>query len=448
MTNFDFLKEQKQFSSFANTAIAAERIFSIDAASCAINCRKAMELAIKWMYSVDTSLSMPYQEKLVTLLNTEGFQKIVGREILKRLNFIRALGNNAAHSTRAISKEQARYALENLFVFLDFVDYCYGKGDEEREFDSSLLEQEQAVPSSVQADAADVTIEQLKAENKALREQLTARRDHQKQTYVQKPLDLSEYETRKVYIDTLLTDAGWVQGQDWESEYPLEGMPNKAGVGYADYVLFGDDAKPLAVIEAKRVCKDVAAGRQQAKLYADLLEKKFGRRPIIFLTNGFDTHMWNDRYYPERVVSGVYSKRDLLKEFNKLDSRSSLKNILIREAITNRYYQKEAIKAICQAFDSGNRRKALLVMATGIGKTRVVISLVEVFLRYCWIKNVLFLADRTSLVVQAKRAFSNLLPDLSITNLCEEKSNCTARGVFSTYQTMMNCIDDAKDEDG
>ena len=151
-------------------------------------------------------------------------------------------------------------------------------------------------------------------------------------------------------------------------------MPNKAGVGYADYVLFGDDAKPLAVIEAKRGCKDVAAGRQQAKLYADLLEKKFGRRPIIFLTNGFDTHMWNDRYYPERVVSGVYSKRDLLKEFNKLDSRSSLKNILIREAITNRYYQKEAIQAVCRAFDSGNRRKALLVMATGSGKTRVVIS--------------------------------------------------------------------------
>lgn len=448
MTNFDFLKEQKQFSSFANTAIAAERIFSIDAASCAINCRKAMELAIKWMYSVDTSLSMPYQEKLVTLLNTEGFQKIVGREILKRLNFIRALGNNAAHSTRAISKEQARYALENLFVFLDFVDYCYGKGDEEREFDSSLLEQEQAVPSSVPADATDATIEQLKAENMALREQLTARRDHQKQTYVQKPLDLSEYETRKVYIDTLLADAGWVQGQDWESEYPLEGMPNKAGVGYADYVLFGDDAKPLAVIEAKRGCKDVAAGRQQAKLYADLLEKKFGRRPIIFLTNGFDTHMWNDRYYPERVVSGVYSKRDLLKEFNKLDSRSSLKNILIREAITNRYYQKEAIQAVCRAFDSGNRRKALLVMATGSGKTRVVISLVDVLLRYGWIKNVLFLADRTSLVVQAKRAFSNLLPDLSITNLCEDKSNCTARGVFSTYQTMMNCIDEAKDEDG
>ena len=102
------------------------------------------------------------RKKLVTLLNTEGFQKIVGREILKRLNFIRALGNNAAHSTRAISKEQARYALENLFVFLDFVDYCYGKGDEEREFDSSLLEQKQAVPSSVPADAMDATIEQLK----------------------------------------------------------------------------------------------------------------------------------------------------------------------------------------------------------------------------------------------------------------------------------------------
>jgi type I restriction enzyme R subunit len=246
----------------------------------------------------------------------------------------------------------------------------------------------------------------------------------------------------------MLIDAGWKLGSDWYNEYELPGMPNKSEVGYADYVLFGEDGKPLAVIEAKRTCKDVAVGRQQAKLYADLLEKKFGRRPIIFLTNGFDTRIWNDRYYPEHRVSGIYSKRDLEKEFNKLTMRTSLANVRVSDEISGRYYQKEAIKAVCRAFDTENRRKALLVMATGSGKTRTTISIVDVLLRHGWVKNVLFLADRNSLVTQAKRSFVNLLPNLSVVNLCEDKDNYNARCVFSTYQTMINCIDDAKDENG
>ena len=447
MTNFDFLKKENKFSAFADTAITAETLYRIDIPSCVFNIRRATEFAVKWMYSVDGSLVMPYQDTLVTLINTVEFKDIVGNDLYRRLNFIRMVGNNSAHSSKTITPEQAELALENLFYFLDFVAYCYADEYEEQKFNPDLLKQEQVAAAPKHPDI-DIDIQKLIAENKSLKEELTKKREEQAQTYVPKPLDISEYKTRKVYIDTMLIDAGWKLGTDWYDEYELPGMPNKSEVGYADYVLFGSDGKPLAVIEAKRTCKDVAIGRQQAKLYADLLEKKFGRRPIIFLSNGFDTRIWNDCYYPEHRVSGIYSKRDLEKEFNKLTMRTKLNNVRVSDEISGRYYQKEAVKAVCRAFDDENRRKALLVMATGSGKTRTTISIVDVLLRHGWVKNVLFLADRNSLVTQAKRAFVNLLPNLSVVNLCEDKENYNARGVFSTYQTMMNCIDDAKDENG
>ena len=446
MTNFDFLKKEKKFSTFANTAITAEILFRIDIPSCVFNIRRATEFAIKWMYSVDSSLVMPYQDNLVTLINTVEFKDIVGNDLYRRLNFIRMVGNNSAHSSKSITSEQAQIALENLFYFMDFIAYCYADEYEEQKFNAALLTQEQT--AAAPKPDKDVDIQKLIAENKALKEELTKKRQEQSQTYVPKPLDISEFKTRKVYIDTMLIDAGWELGKDWYNEYELPGMPNKSEVGYADYVLFSNDGKPLAVIEAKRTCKDVAIGRQQAKLYADLLEKKFGRRPIIFLTNGFDTRIWNDKYYPEHRVSGIYSQRDLEKEFNKLTMRSRLTNVRVDDNISGRYYQKEAIQAVCRAFDAENRRKVLLVMATGSGKTRTTISIVDVLLRHGWVKNVLFLADRNSLVTQAKRAFVNMLPNLSVVNLCEDKENYNARCVFSTYQTMMNCIDDAKDEQG
>jgi len=447
MTNFDFLKKDSGFESFADTAITAEKLYSFDIESCVFNVRRAAEFGVKWMYSVDGDLRMPYDTKFVSLINTREFREIVGEDLLRRIDFIRIVGNNSAHSGKKTKPEQAEVALENLFYFMDFIAYCYGEPDDyvEAKFDRELLKQDITKPDTTEF---ELDMEKLIAENAALREELTRQRQEQTQTYTPKPLDLSEYKTRKIYIDTMLADAGWTEDKDWINEYEVEGMPNQSGLGYADYVLFGDDGKPLAVIEAKKTCVDVAVGRQQAKLYADMLEKKFGRRPIIFLTNGFDTKIWNDNYYPEHRVSGVYSKRDLEKEFNKLTLRSRLDNVRINDDISGRYYQKEAIKAVCRAFDDENRRKALLVMATGSGKTRTVISIVDVLIRHGWVKNVLFLADRTSLVTQAKRAFVNLLPNLSVVNLCEDKANYNARGVFSTYQTMMNCIDETKDENG
>ena len=246
----------------------------------------------------------------------------------------------------------------------------------------------------------------------------------------------------------MLTDAGWTEGKDWINEVEIPGMPNKSEIGFADYVLYDDMHRPLAIIEAKRTCVDVSKGRQQAKLYADLLEEQYKRRPVIFLTNGFETHII-DGQYPERKCSVIYSKRDLEKWFNLLTMRTSLKHVTVDKNIAGRYYQEAAVKAVCSSFDEKNRRKALLVMATGSGKTRTVIALCKCLLDAGWVKNILFLADRNSLVTQAKRSFVNMFSEnLSCANLVEEKDNYNARCVFSTYQTMMNCIDTVSDSDG
>ena len=445
MTNFDFLLSEPDFASFASVAVAAENLLHIDRDSSVLCCRRAMEFAVKWMYSVDKELMLPWDDKLVTLMNAKEFRDIVKNDLWLRMDFIRKMGNNAAHESKKISEEQAELCLENLFYFLDFVAYCYAEKYTERKFDRELLELTPQEAISFVPNA-DIDIQQLMDENKALKENLTTLRAERQQTYVPKPLDISEYKTRKIYIDTMLEDAGWVEGKDWRNEVELPGMPNKSEAGYADYVLYGDDGRVLAVIEAKRTCVDVAKGRQQAKLYADLIERQQGRRPVIFLTNGFETHI-DDGRYPERKVAAIYAKRDLEKLFILQSTRTSLKNILVDRKIAGRYYQEAAIRASCDAL-AKNRRKVLLVMATGSGKTRTVIALCKVLLEQGWVKNILFLADRNSLVTQAKRSFVNLLPDLSVTNLCEEKDNYAARCVFSTYQTMMGCIDSVRDDQG
>lgn len=434
--------------SFTDIAVAAETVLSIDPAACVLNCRRAMEAAVKWMYAVDGSLVAPWDDKLVTLINTEEFRGIVDEQLIFRLDFIRRMGNNAAHGGKVITREQAVLCLQNLFVFFDFLAYCYGENYTEHTFNPALLAEQSAQPTppAVDEDAAR-KLDALIKENAALKEQLTQRREEQHQSYVPKPLEISEYKTRKLYIDAMLQDAGWVEGKNWLNEVKLPGMPNKSETGYADYVLYGDDGKALAIVEAKRSCVDPAVGRQQAKLYADIIEKQQGRRPVIFLTNGFETKI-DDGQYPERKCAAIWSKRDLEKWFNLLRMRTHLDNIVVDENIAGRYYQENAIKAVCNTFDARNRRKALLVMATGSGKTRTVIALCKVLLEHGWVKNILFLADRNSLVTQAKRSFVNLLPELSVTNLCEERDNTTAHCVFSTYQTMMNCIDAIEDAEG
>ena len=445
MTNFDFLLSVPDFAPFGEVAVAAEKIYSIDPAACVMNCRRAMEFAVKWMYSVDSALSMPWDDKLVSLLSTEEFRDIVDMNLMRRLEYIRKTGNFAAHDGKKITREQAMLCLQNLWVFMDFVACCYSLDYQSGTFDPALPEQS-AAPIYAVPPETEIQLAKLIEENALLKEELTIRREEQQKAYTPKPLEISEYKTRKLYIDVMLEDAGWTKGKDWLDEVELPGMPNQSETGYADYVLYGDDGKALAVIEAKRTCVDVAKGRQQAKLYADILEKQYRRRPVIFLTNGFETRI-DDGQYPERRVAAVFSKRDLEKMFNLRRMRQPMSLIYVDKTIAGRYYQEEAIKAVCESFGQKNRRKALLVMATGSGKTRTVIALCKVLMEKGWVRDILFLADRNSLVTQAKRNFVNLLPDLSVVNLCEDKTNYTAHCVFSTYQTMYNCIDTVQDEE-
>lgn len=446
MTNFDYLKKEKKFDSFVDVAIAAERILNVDPTASILNCRRAMEFAIKWMYFVDDALIQPYQDKLVTLMNTPEFRDIINDDLFKRLNLIRILGNKAAHNARKINYDQAVLCLKNLHIFFDFIAYCYADNYEEVPFNEDLLNQE--VTMVPQPTFSEIDLKKLIEENEALKEKLSERSKDKREDYVPKPLDLSEAKTRKIYIDAMLVDAGWKEGEDWINEYPVKGMPNNSGDGRVDYVLLGDDGIPLVVVEAKKTCVDISRGRHQAKLYADAIEKKFHRRPYVFLTNGFNT-TFIDNKYPERKVAGFYSKRDLQKLLNlRTNMKKHLNNVQVDKNIAGRYYQEAAIKAVCESLDTLHKRRALLVMATGSGKTRVAVALCKVLSDANWVKNVLFLADRTALVTQAKRNFANLLPNASCTDLTSNNRDLNARFVFSTYQTMMGCIDSLTDDNG
>lgn len=263
--------------------------------------------------------------------------------------------------------------------------------------------------------------------------------------------DLSEFATRKRYIDTALRQLGWkFDGTDADvfEEYPVEGMAGIPGqMGYCDYVLFGRDGLPLAVVEAKRTSRDPNTGYKQASLYADCLEHKFGRRPMIFTTNGFETYFQDELSGAQRKVSAIFSKDDLQKLMNRRTEKLDLMNIPVDDRITDRYYQKEAIRAVCEKTQQGFR-KHLLVMATGTGKTRTAASLVDVLSRGRWVTNILFLADRTALVKQAKDSFKDYLPEMSLCNLCTNKDDRNARIVFSTYPTILNAIDDTRTMEG
>ncbi len=451
MNNFEFLTAEPKFACFTNVAIAAEQILPIDAASSAMNSRRAMEFAVKWMYSVDEALVKPYDDNLHTLLNASEFRSLVGEDMHFRLDYIRKKGNAANHTARGVKYDEALLCLTNLHIFLDFIARCYSDVYAKNAYDPELVGGlvVDAAPKNAELDALEkIKLEQLLKENAALKAELTEKRKRQHENYVAPPVP-SEYETRKRYIDAMLQDAGWVEGKNWLNEYKVTGMPTKSGKGFADYALLADDGVVLAVVEAKNTCADVASGREQLNLYCDCiarLPQQKGWRPVGFLTNGLQTRVV-DHLYPERKCATIYSKRDLEKLQTLRYERASLKGVEPDRNIAGRYYQIEAVKKVCEAFEK-NARKALLVMATGSGKTRTIASLCDVLLKRGWVKNILFLADRTSLVTQAQESFNAVLPYLSGVNLCEDKDDTTARCVFSTYQTMMNCIDSKRTEDG
>jgi type I restriction enzyme R subunit len=226
-------------------------------------------------------------------------------------------------------------------------------------------------------------------------------------------------------------------------------MPQASGSngdGKVDYVLWGDDGKPVAVVEAKRTSRDPRVGMHQAKCYADCIEKEFGQRPVIFYTNGFQSWMWDDLNYAPREVFGFYTKDELQTLIQRRIFKKPLASQTINDAITDRYYQHEAIRKIAEALEN-NHREALLVMATGVGKTRVAASLIDFLSKANWAKRILFLADRNALIHQAKTNLNDYLPNLPAVDLTREKEDESSRIVFSTYQTMINMIDGETDGD-
>lgn len=458
MANFEFLKNQNEYAMFASAAIEAEKVYRTSSAMCAIGCRKALELAVKWVYAVDNTITMPYSDNLQSLIHEPSFRFALDKNTWGKLPYIVKLGNLAVHTERSVRPEDVILSLSGLFEFIQWVDYCYGANYVERKFDETAIPKERVIVDTAKIkeqesliNTQEATIKAMEAKLAAMAEALTAAKAAHQEERKFAAESISEYTTRKRYIDLDMKMFGWIfsgQGQNVSEEFEVTDMNAILGQkGYVDYVLWGQNGLPLAVVEAKRTSKDPNDGKKQAVLYADALERRFKRRPFIFYTNGFETYFWSDREEPPRQVSSVFSRDDLERLMNRRSSATDPGKQEINRAIAGRDYQIEAIRAVCDNYNN-NLRKFLLVMATGTGKTRTAAGLTDVFSKSGNITNMLFLADRTGLVKQARDAFKEYLPQLSLCNLCENKKDIAARAVFSTYPTILNAIDEVKSKDG
>ncbi len=457
MSNFAFLAAE--FPAVHEAALAAERHAAGDPTAAAFFAGKAVEVAVKGAFRSDPGLTLPYQDNIAALLHEPSFRRIAGEKIFAKARYINALRNRAVHEEKRISPGDAIGAVKELFHVCFWLARTYARDAKPADslaFDPALLTRRDDVLkrafSQLKAQQAeldakngeltallagrqslDAELQELRAEVAAARNAAEARPDRH---------DYDEAETRDRYIDLLLREAGWPLDRTDDTEFRVEGMPNAEGVGFVDYVLWGQDGKPLGLVEAKRTAKDARQGQQQAKLYADRLEARFGQRPVIFYSNGYEHWIWDDGRSPPRQIGGFYTRDELELLVQRRTGRAALAETRINTAIAGykRPYQQRAIRAIIKSFEADGLRKALLVMATGSGKTRTVIALVDLLMRAGWVKRVLFLADRTALVNQATGAFKAHLPDCAPVNLVTDR-NAQGRVYLSTYPTMMNLID-------
>lgn len=469
--NFSFLEEKREYDLFAGACIDAERILESSPVMSAVASRKALELCVKWVYSIDSALNpIEYREGLQSLLHNNGFPSLMDYTLWKRLQYIVKNGNESVHTSKSLDKDDAILSLNILFDFVQWIDYCYGRDYIERSFDETKIpdatkdaeviqEQYKQVIEDVQknadkiVDEKDKEIERLLRMNEELRQQMKGQKskNQKEREYTYDP-NMPEWLTRKRYIDADLKANGYVFDQDAkrnciEVEYPVVGMPNETGTGYVDYVIWGDTGKIIAVLEAKRASESADKGRNQGKLYADCIQNMQGFRPVIFYTNGFETYLWDDENSAPRVVSGMFPQKDINAMIERRYIKKSVNSIQIDEEITNRWYQLRAVTKCCENYEKGIR-KCLLVMATGTGKTRTAASVVDVMTRSQQVGRVLFLADRKELVKQAKNAFSSYIPNTTMCNLLLNKDEKNANIVFSTYPTILNAIDTMKNSDG
>lgn len=455
MSQFTFL--QREWAAVFEAASKAEAMVSVDPRTACFYAHRTLELAISWAYKHDATLKLPYQDNLSALIHEPSFKQVAGEAVFSKARVINTLGNRAVHSHRPVPALDSLAAVRELFHVAYWFARTYARSQRP---DSGLAFDPSAIPRPVHATTH--TSEQLQALEARLREKdeslaalfadKTALDDElkrlrieiakAKQSAAAQPdqHDYSEAETRDYFIDLLLKEAGWPLDQPRDREFEVSGMPNAQGKGFVDYVLWGDDGKPLGLVEAKRTRRDARVGQQQAKLYADCLGQQFGRRPVIFYSNGYEHWIWDDARYPPRGVQGFYKKAELELLIQRRETRRLLGEAPINSTIVERHYQTRAIRRIAEAFERDHDRKALLVMATGAGKTRTVIALCDLLMRCNWAKRVLFLADRVALVNQAVNAFKRHLPDASPVNLVTEK-DAEGRVFVSTYPTMHDGVD-------
>jgi type I restriction enzyme R subunit len=486
MSNFKFLQEE-WLSLYTKLKTAEERVVT-EPVSCASYCRLVLEESMYLLFDLE-HVEKPFNTELVQLMDHEEIKSIIPYQLREGLHIVRKTGNNASHYGNRVSSVDAKVSIRYIYDFTKWFAQNYSKsipelpgafeesfipklGEKQRQLKEQQQEQENAYQQLLQqvaklqqekeailskAQESEATLEAFKQQT----QQAVVKLKKQKQERL-KPIatEFTEAQTRQHLIDVDLKEAGWYNlNVGRELEYPVTGMPitadNPKGNGYVDYVLWDDNGKPLALIEAKRTTKDVEVGKHQAALYANCLEKMHGQRPIIFYTNGYETKIWEDTFYSSpRRVYGFYTKEELQWLIQKRSTIKDLRKATINTAIANRPYQFEAINRVAETFVTdganglcGNKRRALLVMATGSGKTRTAAAMVDVLFKYNWVKRILFLADRNALVRQAKNNFSEYLPDLSSIDLTEEKENDTTRLVFSTYPSMMNKIDNIRNAD-
>jgi len=469
MSQFAFLKSE--FSPVYELARKAEVAALADPRGACFYSRLALESAVKWMYDNDRNLRSPYDTALSALIHEGTFRALVGNGLVTKARIIKDFGNKAVHEVRAVPVQHAVAAVRELFHFSYWLVRTYGRGpkpDAAIAFNADALpkavqveastlaklqalakESEDSAKALAEAQAARIKSEEdrlaLDAELKALQAEIAAiKAANQK---AEDKHDYNEEKTRDAFIDLLLAEAGWLLDQEHDREYPVKGMPNQAEQGFVDYVLWGDDGKPLALVEAKRTKRDPRVGQQQAKLYADCLEAEFGVRPLIFYSNGYEHWQWDDTRYPPRQVHGFLKKDELELWRQRKSTRRSLSGVSIDPNIVERYYQTRAIRRVGEVFEKDHQRKALLVMATGSGKTRTVIALIDQLMRANWCKRVLFLADRVALVKQAHNNFKAHLSSAPSANLIEKhdpkkNDHNGARVCVATYPTMMNLIDE------
>ena len=440
MRNFDYIKDLGLNDLYRFCSAAEEHQWSNPDFS-AINARKALEYIVRALYFMK-DIKIPEKASLFELVDGEPFRTFINDEkVMMAVHYVRKVGNLGAH-TGNVSRKEAFFALLNIYNVVGAILLKLKVVEEVKPFDQNLIpksaESPAVVPAKVEVHENDTIIKASDKESVADKAPVT-----------EIPSDISEAETRKLYIDLMLREAGWevlsiegsIQPLKACIEVEVHGMPNEQGVGYVDYVLFGSNGMPLAVVEAKRTSVSPIKGKHQAELYADCLEHQYGVRPVVYYSNGFETNIIDGLGYPPRRLYGFHTAEDLELMIQKR-GRKDISDFSVKDSITDRHYQKMAIKAVCEHFNK-KHRKALLVMATGTGKTRVAISLVDVLKRNNWVKNVLFLADRTSLVNQAHKNFVKLLPNEPTCVLNENNGDrdVNARIMFSTYQTMINYID-------